>query len=72
MEFLTAIMRGEVKEPVPILDGEGTQKVVNLTPSAQARKAAAELIGKRYSMWTDKVDQTNTNVEVNVGEWDDE
>jgi phage terminase small subunit len=60
MEFLTAIMRGEVKEPVPILDGEGTQKVVNLIPSAQARKAAAELIGKRYAMWTDKTQLDGT------------
>ncbi len=60
MEFLTAIMRGEVKEPVPILDGDGTQRVVALTPNAQSRKAAAELIGKRYAMWTEnqKVEHT--------------
>lgn len=72
MEFLTSVMRGEVTEPMPLLDGEGYQKVVQVTPNAQARKAAAELIGKRYAMWTDKVDQTNTNIEINVGEWDDE
>ena len=56
MEFLTAIMRGEVKEPVPILAGDGEQRVVNLVPNAQARKAAAELLGKRYKLWTDKVE----------------
>lgn len=72
MEFLTSIVRGEVREPVPILDGEGTQRVVSLQPNAQARRAAAELLGKRYAMWTDKIDQTNTNIEINVGEWDDE
>ena len=72
MEFLTSVMRGEVEEPVPILDGDGTQRVAYLIPNAQARKAAAELIGKRYAMWTDKIDQTNTNIEINVGEWDDE
>ncbi|WP_324829300.1 terminase small subunit [Qipengyuania zhejiangensis] len=72
MEFLTAIMRGEVDEPMALLDGDGYQKIVQVTPNAQARKAAAELIGKRYAMWTDKIDQTNTNVEINVGEWDDE
>ncbi|MDV2686617.1 terminase small subunit [Alkalihalophilus lindianensis] len=54
MEFLTSVMRGEVTEPVPILDGEGTQRVVNLIPSAAARKSAAEQIGKRYGMWTEK------------------
>lgn len=56
MEFLTAVMRGEVDEPMPLLDGDGYQKVVNVKPNAQARKAAAELIGKRYAMWTDKQD----------------
>lgn len=54
MEFLTALMRGEVTEPVPILDGEGTQRVVNLVPSASTRKSAAEQLGKRYAMWTEK------------------
>lgn len=62
MEFLTAIMRGEVEEPIPILDGEGTQKVVNVKPSAQARKSAAELLGKRYAMWTE-----NKNLTGNIG-----
>ncbi|WP_416149415.1 terminase small subunit [Salipaludibacillus sp. HK11] len=54
MEFLTSIVRGEVREPVPILDGEGTQRVVSLQPNVQARRAAAELLGKRYTMWTEK------------------
>lgn len=62
MEFLTSVMRGEVEEPIPILDGEGTQRIVNVIPSAQARKSAAELLGKRYAMWTDK-----TNISGNVG-----
>ncbi|GIO25112.1 terminase small subunit [Oceanobacillus sp. J11TS1] len=56
MEFLTAVMRGEVDEPMPLLDGDGYQKVVKVTPNAQARKSAAELLGKRYAMWTDKRD----------------
>lgn len=54
MEFLTAIMRGEVTEPLAILDGEGMQKVIEVVPNAQARRSAAELIGKRYAMWTEK------------------
>ena len=33
---------------------------------------ASELLGKRYGMWTDKVEQTNTNLNINVGEWDDD
>ncbi len=54
MEFLTAVMRGEVDEPIAILDGEGHQKVVHVKPSAQTRRAAAVDIGKRYAMWTEK------------------
>lgn len=64
MEFLTAVMRGEVEETIPILNGDGYQKLVDVKPSAQARKSAAELLGKRYSMWTDKKDITG-NVVVN-------
>lgn len=54
MEFLTSVIRGEVVEPVAILDGEGYQKVVELIPSVQTRRAAAVDLGKRYAMWTDK------------------
>lgn len=72
MEFLTSIVRGEVKEQVPIFKGDGVQRVVELIPNAQARKAAAELLGKRYGMWTDKIEQTNRNIEIVVGDWDDE
>lgn len=54
MEFLTAIMRGEVKESVPLMSGAGKQSLVEAVPNAQARKSAAELLGKRYAMWTDK------------------
>ena len=28
LEFLTAVMRGEITEPLLVLDGEGAQKVV--------------------------------------------
>ena len=56
MEFLTSVMRGEITEPVTLLDGDGYQKVVDLRPSVQTRRAAAVDIGKRYALFTDKVD----------------
>ena len=56
MEFLTSVMRGEITEPVALLDGDGYQKVVDLRPSVQTRRAAAVDIGKRYALFTDKVD----------------
>ena len=56
MEYLTAVMRGEKTEPLLVLDGEGKQKVVNAIPPVQARTKAAELLGKRYRLFTDKVE----------------
>ena len=54
LEFLTSVMRGEKTEPLLVLDGEGKQKVVNAIPPVQARTKAAELLGKRYRLFTDK------------------
>lgn len=54
LQFLTAVVRGEVTEPVAILDGAGRQRIEELLPSVQTRKGAAEQLGKRYAMWTDK------------------
>lgn len=72
MEFLTSVMRGEVTEPVTLLDGEGYQRIVYLPPSVQARRAAAVDIGKRYALFTDKVDLQQGDIVIKVGEWDGE
>ena len=37
LEFLTSVMRGEVTEPLLILDGEGTQRMVMAKPSVSTR-----------------------------------
>ncbi len=65
MQFLTAVMRGEVTEPVAIMAGDGYQEVQDLRPSAQTRRAAAVDIGKRYGMWTDK-QEISANVAVQI------
>ena len=56
MEYLTAVMRGKKTEPLLVLDGEGKQKVIDAIPPVQARTKAAELLGKRYRLFTDKVE----------------
>ena len=56
LEFLTAVMRGEKTEPLLVLDGERTQKVIQAVPNVQSRTRAAELLGKRYGTFTDRVD----------------
>ncbi|MSD84454.1 terminase small subunit (plasmid) [Lactobacillus curvatus] len=68
MEYLTSVMMGKQTESV--VTNKGIVKDVEV--SAKDRIKAAELIGKRHSLFTDKVEQTNTNIEIDVGDWDDE
>lgn len=57
LQFLTNVMRGSVIEQIPILDGDGYQKLARLDETVpKDRIKAAELLGKRYAMWTDKKD----------------
>lgn len=55
MQYLTAVMRGEHTEQVLKLVGEGVQTVTDIDVSAKERLKAAELIGKRYGLFTDKI-----------------
>lgn len=58
MEYLTRVMRGEETEEVVVMEGvgEGISRPVTVKKqvSAKERIKAAELIGKRYAMWTEK------------------
>ncbi|MNW47874.1 Terminase small subunit [compost metagenome] len=54
LEFLTDVMRGQVKEQFPLGMGMGEQSLVKKELDGKDRIKAAELLGKRYAMWTDK------------------
>lgn len=55
LKFLTSIMRGEQTEQTLISDGsEQGQRITNIEVSAKDRIKAAELLGKRYGLWTEK------------------
>ena len=54
MQYLTRVMRGEEKETEMINVGNFEQELVEVPVKHVQRMKAAELIGKRYSMWTDK------------------
>lgn len=54
LEYLTSVMRGEVTEPLTVLDGDGYQRVIDAAPSVATRNKAAELLGKRYRIFTEK------------------
>lgn len=54
MRYLTRVLRGEEKEEILVYVGDGMQEIQTIKPSAKDRIKAAELLGKRYRMWTDK------------------
>ena len=67
MEYLTSVMRGESTEEMIVVEGCGNgyseARKINKSIGAKDRLKAAELIGKRYMMFTDKV-QADLNVPV--------
>lgn len=60
MELLTSAARGELQEEVVVVEGEGDgcsgARTVKKQIGAKDRIKAAELLGKRYRLWTDKVE----------------
>lgn len=70
LEFLTSTMRGEVMEPLLVLDGEGTQRLAMVQPSVATRRNAAVDLGKCHGLFVDKQEITQRTIEIKVGEWD--
>lgn len=52
LSYLTSVMRGEQTEQVMVAGGE----VIDVAVGAKGRIKAAELLGKRYGAWTERVD----------------
>ena len=73
--FLAKAMRGDIDEEVIVTEGIGDgvslARIVTKKISAKDRLKAAELIGKRNSLFTDKVDVDATIRPVVIGGEDD-
>jgi len=58
-EFLSISMRGELEEEVVVVEGTGEgcsdARIINKQISARDRLKAAELLGKRYGLFTDRL-----------------
>jgi phage terminase small subunit len=66
LEFLTTVMRGQITEQVPVVM-EKTFEMVDKTPTIKDRTKAAELLGKRYQLFTDKVNMDgDMSININV------
>ena len=67
MKYLTKVMRNELTEEVVVVEGEGegcsSARIVKKDISAKDRNKAAELLGKRYRLFVDKIEaDVNANV----------
>jgi phage terminase small subunit len=65
LEFLTSVLRGKETEKIPLGMGMGAQELVDNGPTIMAREKAAEMLGKRYGMWTDKTEHSG-NIGVHI------
>ena len=59
LQYLTSVLRGESSAEVIVVEGkgEGVSRAcrVEKAPDEKERLKAAELLGKRYGMWTEKI-----------------
>lgn len=69
MQYLTSVLRGESLSETVVVEGvgEGCSEARRLEklPEEKERLKAAELLGKRYSLFTDKVEM-DTDLDLNI------
>ena len=69
LKYLTSVMRGKSQSTEIVVEGIGDgcseARTVLKEPSEKERLKAAELLGKRYGLYTDKV-ELDTDMELNI------
>lgn len=69
LEYLTAVMRGKTEAEIVVVEGTGDgcseARAIQKAPDEKERLKAAELLGKRYGLYTEKVEQ-QIDMELNV------
>ena len=69
LKYLTSVMRGESQSEIVVIENVGDftseARTMSKAPDEKERLRAAELIGKRYALWTDK-QQIEGNVPVMI------
>lgn len=60
MEYLTSVLRGESQSEIVVIEGTGDgcsdARRMNKAPDEKEKLKAAELLGKRYGLFTDKLE----------------
>ena len=69
IEYLTSVLRGESTAQEIVVEGTGDgcseARTMEKSPSEKERLKAAELLGKRYVLFTDKV-ETDVDMDLNI------
>lgn len=76
LRFLTDSMRGKFKQEqvliVPTGEGRGQIEKVYLAAKLSDRLKAGELLGKVHGLFTERVENINKNIEIELGVWEEE
>jgi phage terminase small subunit len=75
MEYLTAVIRGESKSSVLAREENGSESVIEKPPDEKEKLKAAELLGKRYGLYTEKIEtdiDTTISISIDYGDEEDE
>lgn len=69
LRYLTSVMRGESRSSVVVVESLGDfmseAREMEKAPDEKERLKAAELLGKRYGLYTDRVEQ-DVDMELNI------
>lgn len=79
LRYLTSVLRGESQSEVVVVEGTGMgeseARLIQKAPDEKERLKAADLLGKRYGLYTEKIEQQmdmDLNIVVDYGEGSDE
>ena len=77
LKYLTSVMRGQSRSKVVVVENVGDftsqAREMEKAPDEKERLKAAELLGKRYGLYTDKVEQdVDMELHITVDYGDDE
>lgn len=69
LKYLTSVLRGESQSTEIVVEGIGDgcseARTIEKKPSEKNRLKAAELLGKRYGLYTEKI-ETDVDMELNI------
>lgn len=69
MEYLTSVLRGESQSEIVVIEGTGDgcsdARRMTKAPDEKDRLKAAELLGRRYGLYTDKI-ETDIDMKLNI------